>query len=435
MKSLAFPYQFLLHATINQKRLIILICVILPVFVDAAYGFTTMLGMAVPFGVIYRGAIWFYGVILILLDFYNRKSVHWLFLILMIYPLFMLIWALQYGEGFSLNIELIYAFKITYGFILFHIFHHFKLLPADILKGLVIHAILIGAFFLFSIVTGIGLDTYGEYAFGISSFFSAGYEIGILLLGILGFHIFLNPLQLRRRNRVVISILLSVSLFSIGSTTSVFGTLFILMLYSFLRLTQLRTYYVISYFIKGITITITLILVCLSLIFIVRFIQENHYLRNKYETFLKEGPRSELRKMASKTLNQEKFSEKLIGHGVSTFYYRFGADLAARIGHQYNKDKYRSVEMDFFDILGRSYLLGGLFLLIYGYFYWTILNHTIKYKTTENKTYLLVFSLLLFHSMIAGHVLFTPTVLQLVAYILYKTDLQNQKHIPSNILS
>ena len=174
-----------MQVSIRQLRLLaVLILAFLPVWVDTFYGVVSYLGFeALKVSLLYRLALLAAGLYLVL------SSRHWLS-----YAVFALVlfWSLIFwynstttGEaplvqGVTHVTRLIFPFCMA--LLVLCVVASSTRLRDLLLRGLAHYGWVFGVFVIFSFITGIGLLSYGDHAFGVKSFYVAGNDIGLTAL-------------------------------------------------------------------------------------------------------------------------------------------------------------------------------------------------------------------------------------------------------------
>ena len=174
-----------MQISVRQLRLLaVLLLAFLPVWVDTFYGMVSYLGFeALKVSLLYRLVLLTAGVYLLL------ASRHWLSYAVFVLVLFwsIVFWAntATTGEaplvqGITHITRLIFPFCMA--LLVTYVVGISMRLRYLLLQGLAHYGWVFGAFVIFSFVSGIGLLSYGDHAFGVKSFYVAGNDIGLTAL-------------------------------------------------------------------------------------------------------------------------------------------------------------------------------------------------------------------------------------------------------------
>lgn len=398
----------------NSKRLLYLF-LLAPVIVDLLIGISMVLEFNFSVGKVYRGLIYLAGFIFLI----KRNRVNFWAIFNIIWFAFFLIWTIC-SDNFSFSREVTFFFKATYAFAVLELIRGIKIQPET--KAFYLYLILkryaqiIASCILFSFFTGIGLDTYGNWVFGTSSFFVAQNDIGVSQLLVFTFLLF-------NKKTVDIGwvwlIVIFTSLVLLGTTTGMFGSIAVLATYIFVKLILSKITSALSLFLRVFAIILLGSTIATSSIILINYIKSSEYYSKKYSNVLKEGVRSRLTNAGDAYFKKRGGVTNVLGEGFSSYTTNLGND-APEI--KYSKSNYKDwllVETDYYDFIGAFGILLTLFFYSF-YFYYLILSSINFYnkKSIYNFSLFLIFIMAMGHGYMAGHVFYSPTVMGVMAIII-----------------
>ncbi len=408
-------------AQIMSPKSQLLLILLFPLIVDVFIGIAYMFEISFPLGKIYRGLIYAVGVFYILK--YNHKGFFANFFL--IWLIFFFIW-LFVSENFSFSREISFFFKLTY---LFPVLQIIKInsLSIPVKKDFIFFIIkrysqIIALLVFFSFFTKIGLQTYGKWVFGTSSFFVAQNDIGLSHLLVFTFLLF-------NKKTVKINwfwlLLIFLSLILLGTSTGMFGALAIVLLYVFFKLILSRIVSVKNFFLRIFAVFSLIILFVVSSVQLYIYIKNSNYYTRKYDKILNEGFRSTLKDAGDLYFIDRGPIANAIGEGFSSYTYNLGETAPdIKLSKADFKD-WLLVETDPYDIFGSF----GIFLTIifFSFYLFCFLLAILNYYNTRNVynlTLLLIISMSFVHSTFAGHVMYSPTVLGVLVIFIYLIQTQ-----------
>lgn len=408
---------------INSKRLLYLFLLV-PVIVDLLIGVSMVLEINFSVGKVYRGLLYLVGFIF----FIKRKRVNYWAIFIITWFAFFLIWIIN-SDNFSFSREITFFFKATYAFAVLELIKGVKI--GSKTKIYYLHLILkrygqvIASCILFSFFTGIGLDTYGKWVFGTTSFFVAQNDIGVSQLLVFAFLLF---------NKKIVDIgwvwliMIFSSLILLGTTTGMFGSIAVLAVYIFVKLVLSKLTSALSLFLRVFAIIILGTTIAVSSVFLINYIKSSEYYSKKYSNVLKEGVRSRLTNAGDAYFDKRGLFINIFGEGFSSYTTNLGND-APEI--KYSKSNYKDwllVETDYYDFVGAYGIL--LTLTFYSfYFYWLALTGINFYnkKTIYSFSLFMIFMMAMGHGYLAGHVFYSPTVMGIMAIVITLIMCQSRK--------
>lgn len=272
-----------------------------------------------------------------------------------------------------------------------------------LLKGIAYYGFIFGIFMLFSYATGLGIQSYGDYAFGIKSFYIGGNDIGLAALISLSFIFYFNYLYISPWGVLKI-VLCLLGLLLLGTKAGWAGGIALSLLFVFLlmtfkkatRLSQKLTKYSLS------------IVVSIAFIGLVQFVNENiddfeYQLAQVSEITKGSSPRERLMNAADRSMNRLDESVDLYGAGVY-FYEQTGREYYLE---QNNIDEfltYKSIEQEWFDLYGGyGVFFAILVTTMHGFFLLSAFLLLIKSPTSLNLFISIAVFIFFAHGLFAGH--------------------------------
>jgi hypothetical protein len=413
-----------MKSKISISRLQLYIIILFPLFVDLIIGIGYYFDINLNIGKIFRGSLYVAGLTVSIM----KNRFHIFHAILFFWSLLFLFW-LIFSENFNVSRELTFFFKTTYIFPILFLLENIKIkkevLKAKILFILKTYSQTIAGFILFSFFTGIGLQTYGSWVFGTTSFFIAQNDIGLSQLLIFSLLLF-------NKEKFKISwfwlSLIFLSLILLGTTTGMFGSLLIVFLFIFLKLILSQIVSIRNLIFRLIASISLVLLFFASSFFLFNYIKNSNYYSTKYEQILETGVRSRLTNAANTYLETRNFVSSFFGEGHSSFTTNFGNSAKYLKDSKKNYADWLLVETDFYDFYG-SY--GIILSLIFVFFYIHILLLAIINYLNKKDIYTLSLLMVVFfaiiHGLFAGHVFYSPTVLGIFAGIIFLIKMEYGK--------
>jgi hypothetical protein len=413
-----------MKSKISISRLQLYIIILFPLFVDLIIGIGYYFDINLNIGKIFRGSLYVAGLTVSIM----KNRFHIFHAILFFWSLLFLFW-LIFSENFNVSRELTFFFKTTYIFPILFLLENIKIkkkvLKVKILFILKTYSQTIAGFILFSFFTGIGLQTYGSWVFGTTSFFIAQNDIGLSQLLIFSLLLF-------NKEKFKISwfwlSLIFLSLILLGTTTGMFGSLLIVFLFIFLKLILSQIVSIRNLIFRLIASISLVLLFFASSFFLFNYIKNSNYYSIKYEQILETGVRSRLTNAANTYLETRNFVFSFFGEGHSSFTTNFGNSAKYLKDSKKDYKDWLLVETDLYDFYG-SY--GIILSLIFVFFYihillLAIINYLNK-KDIYTVSLLMVVFFAIIHGLFAGHVFYSPTVLGIFAGIIFLIKMEYGK--------
>lgn len=417
--------KILKTSELKSKRSLVLI-LLAPLLIDVLIGLSLMYEINFPIGKLYRGALYLIGVIVVI----RSKQITFFVNFLIVWCFFFIFWLL-YSQNFSASREISFLFKATYLFPVLQLTKSVNLELSNKVAYLFIilkrYAQIIASLVIFSFFTGIGIQTYGQWVFGTSSFFVAQNDIGLSHLLVFTFLIF---------NKEIVKIswfwllLIFLSLLFLGTSTGMFGALAVVVLYVLFKLVLSSIKSIRNFTFRIVAIGGLFVLFTISTITLINYIKTSDYYSRKYESILNDGFRSRLKDPADTYFVNRGIVKNMFGEGFSSYTTNLG-NTAPEI--KLSKGDYKDwllVETDPYDFFGSfGIILACLFFSYYVYcFLLAILNYY-NNRNIYNLSLLLIFSMAAFHGIMAGHVFYSPTVLGILTIIVFLIQAEYYKKV------
>jgi len=408
---------------INSERVLYL-TLLFPVIIDLLIGISMVLEIDLSIGKIYRGLLYLAGFFFLIKK--NRIN-FWVFFNVLWF-IFFLMWFVL-GENFSFLREVTFYFKATYVFAIIELIRNTKMETKD--KTLYLHLILktyaqiVSSCILFSFFTGIGLETYGKWVFGTSSFFVAQNDIGVSQLLVFSFLLF-------NKKRVNIGwvwlIVIFISLILLGTTTGMFGSIAVLSVYIFVKLILSKLTSTLGLVLRGFAVLFIGGTIAISSVFLISYIKNSEYYSKKYSKVLKEGVRSRLTDAGDAYFEKRGLLVNLFGEGFSNYTTNLGNDAPEIKNSKSNPKDWFLVETDYYDFLGAFGIV--LMLIFFSFHFYYLLLAAINFyssKSIYSFSLLMIYIMAVGHGYMAGHVFYSPTVMGIMAIIITLVMLQTNK--------
>lgn len=412
--------------------------IVFQVFIDLTYGTLGVAGRAGPFsiGVIFRGGLAVLAIFL-LLKLRAAPLKVFLFVFLAIFLLSNLVWALA-SDAYSLAHELNQGMKVAFPWLMAGIllFLHQRA-PIDRSYLLILVAwvgFLSGLSLLGATALGVGQETYGDWSYGSKGLFNAQNDIGLTLVLTL-----VAAVVLLVRTRRVLYLVMTVSIASagllLGTRTGVLGPPAVVLAFCLAALLNPRLFSPLDGS-RGWRSTAVLILPVLLVLAVAVTIfsqsDKTDYLMKRIETLSEQTPRSKLEAAGIERLKERGLVLTLVGEGGLAFkkhvaenlgYQREKIDQGAMTSMGESKKlpfPVHRVENDVIDILGFYGILQ--FAVIYGglaLVFFVALRRAVRDWSIENVGLLLILTLFLVHSSLAGHGVFSAQVGTVLAPVIF----------------
>ncbi len=402
------------------ERLLPVLVVVSPVVVDLVNGYLVMTGRVglLSVGVVFRGTITLVGIYCL----FKCRIPSLKFFILALVGSFLvenLVWV-SFSGLYSPGYEINRFFKILFPWlvvaILFYAERSRKLEPKFLLYIMTWVGVLTAVSLVFSLLSGFGFETYGDYSYGIKGFFDAQNDTGLTLLLSLvaAITIFLDQPGMMRLIYIGTIIL---GCFLLGTRAGFIGPLLIILCFIFAGILNRRMLFSRS---RGVAFTffsVALVFMLLAggLYFIFSNFQKIDYTLTKIEKLTQQTPRSRLEAAGGERIGNRGALFTVFGEGGASFRINVGSILNIKQSSD-ERTPGRVVENDLYDVFGNYGLL--LFSIVYSWLGVLFLGALLRAVTRFcrlNLALLLVMGLYLGHSSVAGHALISAQVGNIIA--------------------
>jgi len=412
--------------------------IVLQVFIDLAYGTLGGAGRAGLFsiGVIFRGGLSLIA-ILLLLKLRAAPLKVFLFAFLAIFLLSNLVWALA-SDVYSFAHELNQGMKVAFPWLVAGIFLYLhQRAPIDrfyLLTLLAWAGFLSALSVLGATALGIGRETYGAWSYGSKGLFNAQNDLGLTLVLTL-----VAAVVVLVRTRKVLYLVMTASIASagllLGTRTGVLGPLAVVLAFGSAAVLNPGLFSPFDGrrgWQSTAVLILPLVLVLAVAVGIFSQSEKTDYLIKRIQSLSEQTPRSKLEAAGIERLRERGVILTLVGEGGLAFKKH----VAENIGFQREKIDQGAmasmgeskklpfpvhrVENDVIDVLGFYGI--AQFAVIYGalaILYLLTLRKAVRAWNIENVALLLILTLFLVHSSLAGHGLFGAQVGTVLAPVVF----------------
>tara|TARA_B100001939_G_scaffold347979_1_gene371778 strand:+ start:16724 stop:17986 length:1263 start_codon:yes stop_codon:yes gene_type:complete len=416
-----------------KKTIVIYIVLVLPIIVDLINGINQKYGLGLPsLSAIFRGGVVLISFMLLL----TKPRTQY---VVCIYGLFILwlvscvVWA-TYSGHFNLFAEVNVFFKVTYIFFVLIILSRLEL-DADfalyhVKKSLIWFSFIAALALIFSFVTGLGEATYGDYAFGTSSFFISSNGLSISLLLGLCFS-WSEVLKEPNIKAVTLALVSFLGIFMIGTMTAMVGGFLVVLVYLIFFLIFFKPNFLWQKIFKNLLATVGILIIIFSGYQVFQLLSEYSYYVEKVEKILTQGPRARLINAAERHFVKRNDIHTFFGEGMYSYAKNYSVMDPAK---NFSEEGYAMTEVDHYDIFGGYGLLFGGGILG-AYLIWFLLSIRNWFKRPSMESFTIFYSTLLviIHALAAGHVILNPLVTGIFSGIVFLTLItmrKTKKYVP-----
>lgn len=406
--------MFYIKKDVIIAKVIPFFIITLSIFVDLGNGIIQMVvGSNLSIGVLYRGVF-----LICLLPFlYNRNSVLKYFLTSIVF-LFVInnVYWLFSQKHYSLMFEVTSISKVLYLYIITHFYCVFfnKIQLDRLINYTIYFGSIAGGAIVFSFFTGISIKTYGDYAFGVKSFFQAQNDVSLSLLIILAFSIYLLLLK-KSFFYLIVSVVITSGCVFLGTRTGIAGSILIWILLIGRAVIVNNKDLRLSKLLRFILFFVGTVVVVVAIFYLIELILNSNYLLRKFslEIFTGSGPRGFLVESGIKTIKSGSFFDLIFGLGKYGFYKE-----NHYIGWL-NYGEMLAVEVDYLDMVGSYGIILGVLILIFPIIVLLLgIHNFFKYKLLFDFTLLVSMVVYVGHSFFAGHAIASPLVSTIISVVI-----------------
>lgn len=427
-----------LSLTNRQLGSLLGIMLVYPViWLDAAYGVFSYFGLgALRISMLYRIIILLVG---LYIAFTTSGLIGWLIKIMVLAWAALLLLSTYPDGNAVLAKDINHLLRRLYPFTVFiatlAFLSHFGDRTSLLIKGLAHYGVIFALVMLFSFVTGLGYESYGDYAFGIKSFFVGGNDIGlaaIISLAILFSQLYFNIslLNLARVGVTFIALMLLGTKAGWAASTFIAGCFAIIILF-FLR-SKNRYQRSLKWTVMSLVIALT--------VGIASYVQENfddfkYQLQQAEQLLAGTSPRHRL--IESYKRNEINYDEsiQLLGDG-GYFYVGVGREYYLVDNNKGTFDVFREVEQEWYDLTGAYGVPYAVFVFsFHGLFIFFATLLFFRRPSVENFALMLGLYIYLGHGIFAGHAFVSGQPSHLVGIIYAITFYRLQQELQRNSLS
>ncbi len=413
--------------------------IVFPVFIDMLQGAMGSAGRAglLSVGVLFRGLIAVLAIYL-LLKLRGSPLRSFLMLFLAIFLFSNIVWSLS-SDFYSFPYEFSQAMKVAFPWLLAGIFLYLDRqaqIEPHYLMSLIAWAGFVSALsILAGAAFGVGHQTYGDWSYGTKGLFNAQNDIGLVLVMTMAAAIVMFA-RARQATYLIVPGVIAIAGILLGTRTGVMGPAMVIVGFFFATLLNRRMLSPKGGA-KALASTVAVLVLPVLLIAgvgtaIYTQVDKTQFIIKKIENLSEDTPRSKLETAGAERLRDRNLALTLFGEGGLSFIRHVAENLGrphvrydsagtfSRASKKNEQFSTHRVENDIFDVLGfygitQFIVLYGGLLIVYA----LTLRMTFRAWNMENVGFLLIFTLFLGHSSLAGHGIFSPQVTTLIAPIIF----------------
>ena len=413
--------------------------IVFPVFVDILQGAIGKAGRSGLFsiGILFRGMITV-AAIYLLLKLRGSPLKSFLMIFLTIFLFSNMVWNLV-SDAYSFPFELSQAMKVVFPWLLAGILLYLDRraqIDSYYLMSLIAWAGFISALSIAAAsALGIGHQTYGDWSYGTKGLFHAQNDIGLVLVMTMAAAIVLFA-RVRRAAYLIIPGVIAIAGILLGTRTGILGPAMVIVGFFLATLLNPRMFSPKGGA-KALTSSVAVLVLPILLITgvgtaVYTQVDKTQFIIKKIENLSEETPRSKLEAAGAKRLWDRDLVFTFFGEGGLSFMRQVAENLGrsharydstgtfSRASKKKAQISTHRVENDIYDVFGFYGI--SLFIILYGGFlivYALTLRMAFRAWNMENVGFLLIFTLFLAHSSLAGHGIFSPQVTTLIAPIIF----------------
>lgn len=381
------------------------------VFVDLLNGIIVMLfNMGFTIGVYYRGML---TIVLAIFTLKPKGTVRfYIFGLFILYLVSNIVWTVNEPYCNLLFDVKIFARQI-YPFLIFNFFvvNKDRIDYRYLINLIITYGIVASIAIMFSLITGIGIPSYGEESFGIKSFFEGQNDISLVLLFSLLLSLY-SYLHYHKFKYLLWAILITIGGILLGTRAGMVISLllWLIMFYSLMfyrfRSSQIKLSKRIF------SILIISLLITFASIIVINIVSKFDSMVKKFtiEAIIKgaEYSRSGLVQSADQIISNGNIMQVMFGHSYSALGYKNYVNLLEMFNGTYlvseDGEKFKTIESDFIETIGAYGIILGTAIIIFPV--WFLLLSIINFvreKSLLNFSMFIGISMFLCHAYYAGH--------------------------------
>lgn len=323
------------------------------VWLDTLYGVFSYLGLeALRISMLYRTILLIAG---ILVAFTHRGPFAWLLKILLLWwSLTLVMLTYPYGDVTFVT-ELTLATRWLYPFsvllVTLALLEKFGDQSALLIRGIAYYGWVFGCFMLFSFVTGLGIQSYGDIAFGIKSFYVGGNDIGLTALMSLSMLFVLLYQRVSLWGLIKITLCL-IGLMLLGTKAGALGGIALTMAFAGILLIFKPAHSVLQLSAKTFSALVIAAAVGIAGYYVQQNIDEFEYQVTQVNQLLEgESPRERLIQSGADHLEDYPDRGQWFGAG-SEFYQGAGREYYLTHNNNSGYSTFKSIEQEWMDLRG-----------------------------------------------------------------------------------
>ncbi|NNC95043.1 MAG: hypothetical protein HKN92_05730 [Chitinophagales bacterium] len=421
----------------------LILVIIFPPFADLLTGMISYFsgGANIPLGIMYR-----LGTLLVLFPLmlmHSNKLFQWSFLtVVILWICCNVTWyflADVYNPAWEVNRIFRHIYIISvFGFLLY-LWDKFRISFPQVMKYLVYMCFISSLSLIFSFVTGIGISVSSEeeWGFGMSSFFGAANDAGLMILITMpmAFYFLLREFSMKW---VIICIAMMFGIITLSTRTAVFGTIFVFITYMVSIFIYGQKNVRIARFKKIPIFIIALMIMAGGAFYVFHMITSYTHVTKKYvETFTGKGFRGNNPDIAAQMTFDRNIMLQLFGQGNYSFHKNMMDTKYGDLGYTILEHG-RNVEMDYWDMVGPyGFILGHIFVFFPVLAFFIMLVNFFLKPDILNLTILMGIAFFTFHSLNAGHAVASNLVSSVInvvyIYIFYYKQVRRDLRIDPSV--
>ncbi len=371
---------------------------IFSVFIDMYNGYIQHYFSITPFlPTLYKGSMLVVCLVVCLLKKWGTFFKGML-LLLFIYVLAWTYWSLC-EPYLDITSELNYFIKFSFPYwVLAFLFRIKKYINNDeFLKLLTYYGVIAAFSIIVLFYLGLGVSSYGEvdsgYGFGTKGFFTAGNDIGLVLLltNCLLCYLYVSTHEINYLLKIIV---VTVATIMLGTMAGIGGSIIIWIMLVYFILFSSRIFLT---FRQKIFMTFCMLILLSYIVYnVISIFSEDSYMLERFYVLVAGDSRTRLKEAAEQVF--EGFN--MIQWGVGRGYTGFGRSVALNR----NVEGFRLTEMDMHDLIGYyGVIIGGVVLLFSFYVLYVTSYRYAKYRLPINFWGIIVMCLFIGHGYLAGH--------------------------------